>query len=208
MDRANLPLRSPQYEARPISAKDVLALLGYGEVPGVNYEDPRIREIRSCVLGNTGRIGLTTALNAGYVHDKGSELQDARDALLTAWRWWCTAAGHPHIVLAPDGKGLYQVRCDLVSAGKRWNPTDVPHYERILGEVTTVWMPESRFRVDDRVFEITGIEMDDAITVARNLVEYTTTGQFKQRPSELVHDPDSMFVHMKPMGPIERSDKG
>jgi hypothetical protein len=83
-------------------------------------------------------------------------------------------------VLSSDGKGLYQVRCELTSAGKRWNPTDVPHFERILGEGTTVFMPESRFRVDDQLFEITGVEMDDAITIARNMVEYTTTGQFKQ----------------------------
>jgi hypothetical protein len=206
MERSSLPLIAPQYEARYISAGDVLALLGYGEVPGVNYQDSRVQEIRSCVLGNLGRVGLTTALNAGYVHDRGSALQDGREPLLTAWRWWCTAAGHPHIVLSSDGKDLHQVRCDLVSAGKRWNPTDVPHFERILGEVTTVWMPESRFRVDDRVFEITGVEMDDAITIARNLVEYTTTGQFKQRPTERVRDSDPMFVHMRPMGPIERSD--
>jgi hypothetical protein len=94
-----------------------------------------------------------------------------------------------------------------VSAGKRWNPTDVPHFERILGEVTTVWMPEPRFRVDDQVFEITGVEMDDAVTIARNLVEYITTGHFKQRMSEPVPDSDPMFVHMRPMGPMERIDE-
>jgi hypothetical protein len=84
----------------------------------------------------------------------------------------------------------------------------VPHFERILGEVTTVWIQESRFAVDDRVFEITWIEMDDAITIARNLVEYTTTGQFRQRVSEPVGDLDPMIVHMEPTGPIERSDGG
>lgn len=207
MERSNLPKVEPQFDARYISAKDVLALLGHGEVTGVNYDDPRIQEIRSCVLGNLGRIGMTTALNAGYLHDQGSSLHDARAPLLTAWRWWCTAAGHPHIVLSPDYAGLHQVRCDLISAGKRWLPTDVPKYEQILGEVVTVEIRDSHFSVDDRVFQITGIEMDDAISIARNLVEYTTTGKFKARTFEPVV-PDSMRVPMKPMVPMERSDGG
>ena len=208
MDRSNLPRVAPQYDTRYISAKEVLALVGHGNVPGVNYEDPRIQEIRSCVLGPLGRVSMTEALQAGFVIDGGTALQDSRKSLLTAWRWWCTAAGHPHIELSPDNAGLYQVRCDLISAGKRWIPTDVPHFERILGEVTIVRLPDSRFSVDDRVFLIAGIEMDDAITIARNLVEYTTTGQFKQRAAEQLPASEPMHVHMKPMGPIERSDGG
>lgn len=84
MDSSNLPLIAPQYEPPRISAKDVLALLGHGRVPGVNYDDPRIQEIRSCVLGNMGRIGLTEALNTGYVHDRGAAMHEAREPLLTA----------------------------------------------------------------------------------------------------------------------------
>ena len=208
MDRSKLPLIAPQYESRYISAKDVLALLGHGEVQGVNYEDPRIQEIRSIVLGNLGRVALTSALNAGYVHDQGSGLHDAREPLLRAWKWWCTAAGHPYIQLAPDDTGYHTVRCDLTSAGKHWSPTDVPHFERILGEVTTVYMPERRFRVDDRVFEITALEMDDAISIARNLVEYTTTGTFKQRVVDPQPEPDPFGALARPLLPMERSDGG
>lgn len=208
VDRSNLPLIAPQYEARYISAKDVLAILGNGHVSGVNYEDPRIQEIRSCVLGTVGRVSLTEALKAGFVIDRPMELHDARDALTTAWRWWCTAAGHPMIVVSPDSSGYYTVRCDLTSAGKHWNPTDAPQFGRILGEVTTVFHAVRRFRVDDRVFEITAIEMDDALTVARNLVEYTTTGSFKQRESAPLPEPDPFGQFARPMLPMERSDGG
>lgn len=206
MDRTNLPLIAPQYEPRYISAKDVLALLSHGKVAGVNYEDPRIQEIRSCTLGVAGETDLRAALKAGYMHDRGIAMHDARDSILTAWRWWCTAAGHPHIVLASDGIGLYQVTCDLVSTGRTWLITDVPHYQRILGEVTTVYRADCRFSVDDRVFKVTGVEMDDAISIARNLVEYTTTGSFKQRQGDQLPAPDPLGQLVRPLVPMERSD--
>lgn len=208
MKRSDLPLIAPQYEPRYISAKDVLDLLGHGEVPGVNYDDPRIKEIRSCVLGVTGKTELQLALKAGYMHDRGSSMQEARDSVLTAWRWWCTAAGHPHIVMSSDGKGLHQVTCDLVSAGKTWLITDVPHYQRILGEVVTVYRADCRFSVDDRVLRVTGLESDDAISIARNLVEYTTTGTFKQRQGDTLPTPDPFGALARPLVPMERSDGG
>lgn len=206
MDRSNLPLIAPQYEPRYISAKDVLTLLGHGHVPGVNEADPRVQEIRSCVLGNVGRISLTEALKAGYVFDRGYELQDAREALLIAWKWWCTAAGHPHIVLGPDDAGLYRVRCDVISAGKKWCTADVLVYPRILGEVTSLLSCD--FAVDARVLEVSGVEMDDAISIARALVEYTTTGAFRQRESSPLPPPDPAGILMKPLLPMERSDGG
>lgn len=206
MDRGSLPLIAPQYEPRYISAKDVLALLGHGKVAGVNYDDPRIREIRSCTLGVMGKTDLQTALKAGYMHDRGSSMHDARDSVLTAWKWWCTAAGHPYIVLSSDGLGLYQVICNLISASKTWLITDVPHYQRILGEITTVHRKDCHFSVDDRVLKVTGVEMDDAISIARNLVDYTTTGSFKQRQADLLLAPDPLGQLVKPLLPMERSD--
>lgn len=107
MDRTNLPLIAPQYEPRYISAKDVLDLLGHGHVSGVNYDDSRIQEIRACVLGVQGKTELSAALRAGYLHDRGSAILSFREALLAAWSWWCTAAGHPHIVLSPDQNDLH-----------------------------------------------------------------------------------------------------
>lgn len=208
MDHTKLPLIAPQYELRYISAKDVLALLGHGRVPGVNCEDPHIQEIRSCVLGNMGRIGLTEALNTGYVHDRGVAMHDAREPLLTACRWWCTAAGHPHIVLAPDATGLYQVSCNLISASKTWLITDVPQCERILGEVTLVYRADCRFAVNDQVMQVSGVEMDDAISIARNLVEYTTTGSFEQRQVAALPEPDPFGQLARPLLPMERSDGG
>lgn len=205
MDRTNLPLIAPQYEPRYISAKDVLALLGHGKVAGVNYDDPRIQEIRSCALGVTGKTDLQAALGAGYMLDRGSAMHDVRESVLTAWRWWCTAAGHPHILLGSDGIGLNQVTCDLISTGRTWLITDVPHYERILGEVTTVHRAECRFAVNDRVFQVTGIEMDDAISIARNLVEYTTTGTFKKRRGDQPPAPDPLGQLVRPLVPMERS---
>lgn len=208
MDRTKLPLIAPLYEARYISAKDVLSLLGNGNVPGVNLQDPRIQEIRSCVLGVQGRTELNLALKTGYLRDGGSAMHEFRESLLTAWRWWCTAAGHPHIVMAPDGIGLHQVTCDLISAGKTWLVTDVPHYARILGEVTTVYRSDCRFSVDHRVLQVSGLEADDAISIARNLVEYTTTGSFKQRESSKMPEPDPAGVLMRPLMPMDRSDGG
>ena len=208
MDRSELPLIAPAYEARYISAKDVLDLLGHGHVAGVNYDDPRIKEIRSIVLGVIGKVSLTEALKAGYVVDRPGELHDNRDSLLNAWRWWCIAAGHPNISVALDRTGYYTVRCDLSSAGKHWSPTDVPHYERILGEVTTVYRSDCRFRVSDEVFEVTSLEMDDALSIARNLVEYTTTGTFKQRQADPMPAPDPFGQLARPLLPMERSDGG
>lgn len=208
MDRSNLPLIAPQYEARYISANDVLNLLGHGEVPGVNYEDPRIQEIRSCSFSVSGQLHFNEALKAGYVIDRPMVEQRARESLVIAWRWWCTAAGQPFIVVSPDASGYFTVRCDLTSAGKHWNPTDAPQFERILGEVATVYRSDTRFRVDDRLFEITSVEMDDAITIARNLVEYTTRGSFKERESAPLLPPDPFGQLAKPLLPMERSDGG
>lgn len=64
---------------------------------------------------------------------------------------------------------------------------------------------DSRFSIDDRVFTIAGIEMDDAITIARNLVEYTTIDQFKKRAYESPPASEVAHVYMKPLGPIERT---
>lgn len=207
MERTSLPLIAPQYEPRYISAKDVLALLGSGRVPGVNYNDPRIQEIRACTLGVQGRSELTAALRAGYLHDRGSAMQDFRSALVTAWRWWCTAAGHPHIVLSPDSIGLHQVSCDLVSTGRSWSVTDVPNYERILGDETTVYRTDCRFSINDQSFQISGIEIDDAVGIARNLVDYTTTGSFKQRRPDPLPHPDPFGSLARPLLPMERSDR-
>lgn len=207
MDRTNVPLIAPQYEPHYISAKDVLNLLGHGKVRGVNYDDPRIQEIRACTLGVQGQTELTAVLRVGYLHDRSSTMQDFRSDLLTAWRWWCTAAGHPYIVLSSDPIGLHQVTCDLISTGRTWSVTDVPNYKQILGEVTTVYRSDCKFSVNDQTLQISGVEMDDAISIARNLVEYTTTGSFNQRASTSLPPPDPFGALAHPLLPMERSDR-
>lgn len=50
--------------------------------------------------------------------------------------------------------------------------------------------------------------MDDAISIARNLVEYTIKGTFRQRQSETLPALDPYGALAKSMVPMERSDGG
>lgn len=207
MDRSSLPLIAPQYEPHYISAKDVLNLLGYGKVSGVNYQDPRIQEIRSCLLSNLARVNLTEALKAGYLFDSGPGiLHDSHQHLLTVWKWWCTAAGHPHIVLSRDSTDQYQITCNLISSGRKWHMRDIAIIGGLVSDVGTVYVEGGGFSISERVLELGGLEMDDALVVVRSLVDFTTSGKFKQRQPESLPEPDPMGILLVPHLPIERSD--
>lgn len=85
--------------------------------------------------------------------------------------------------------------------------TDVRQYDQIIGEVTTVFRSDRKFSLDHRVFRVSGIEMDDAISMARNQVEYTTTGSFEQRKMSSLPYPNPFGALARPLLPMERSDR-
>jgi hypothetical protein len=98
------------------------------------------------------------------------------------------------------------IRCDLISAGKRWDAADTKAFPIILGELAEIGIPDGVFSVDDRVLTITGVDHDSAIQIAQRLVDYTTTGAFRDKRTDWLMPPDPLGELMKPLVPIERSD--
>lgn len=99
-----------------------------------------------------------------------------------------------------------RVRCDLSPTGQTWDLAAFVAVARLLaphqGHPGAGWL----FTAD--VLEVDGLDMEDAISVARGLVDIATAGRFLREP----FDPDAIPVRpVRPAGsprtPTERSDR-
>jgi hypothetical protein len=176
---ADLPLAEPRWYARRITAPEVLRLSRGEPVPGVSEQDPRVQSIRGCRLTNIARMALSDALRCGYLYIQLTlyEPQIAHN-LRTLWGWWCAAAGHPEIVLSTaQSSDAVRIRCDLSPTGRAWGFDAFRAMARLLGDQHAVDRAGWLFTPDE--LQIDGLEMEEAITVVRGLVDVATLGRFR-----------------------------
>ncbi len=176
---ADLPTAEPRWHPRRISAAEVLRLARGESVPGVNPQDPRVQSIRGCRLTNIARMALSEALRHGYLYVQLTlyEPQVAHN-LTTLWGWWCAAAGHPEIVMSTTrGSDGVRVRCDLSPTGRDWRFDAFRTMARLLGDQHPIDRAGWLFTPDE--LQVDGLEMEEAITVARRLVDFATAGRFR-----------------------------
>jgi hypothetical protein len=176
---ADLPTAEPRWHTRRITAAEVLRLARGEPVPGVNTHDPRVQSIRGCRLTNIARMALSEALRCGYLYVQLTlyEPQVAHN-LRSLWGWWCGAAGHPEVVLSRTrGSDGVRIRCDLSPTGRAWGFDAFPVVARLLGEQQPIDRAGWLFTPDE--LQVEGLEMEEAITVARGLVDVATLGRFR-----------------------------
>ncbi len=207
VSQTDLPPVEPCWHTRRITAAEVLKLWRGERVPGVSEADPRVQSIRRCRLTNVARMALSEARRHGYLsvqvtlHDP-----DVAHNLTTLWGWWCAAAGHPEIVLrTARGTDAVRVRCDLSPTGRSWGFDAFPVMARLLGDQHPVDCAGWLFTQDE--LQLDGLEMEEAITVARGLVDVATAGRL--RPESVLPPPEPpvhalRFPHRTR---IERSDR-
>lgn len=204
---SDLPLIEPQWVKRRITAAEVIKINRGEIVPGLNHNDPRVQNIQHCILNNPGRLAFGEALRQGYLFLNRPIYPDGIDTKLNSlWDWWCTAAEHPRIVMSTlalsDG---VRIRCDISTTRKYWALQDFGSMARLFDGVMTLDDQGWLFTRDE--LEVDGLEMEDAVGIARGLVDITTAGRF--RPQE-VPTPTPPPVHSIPLRhqtPTERSDK-
>ena len=205
---ADLPAVEPRWNPRRITAAEVLQLSRWEDVPGINPDDPRVQGIRRCTLDNIARLALSDALRRGYLYlNHRSYHADDDQHLATLWGWWCAAAGHPEIVMERGESGdAVRVRCDLSTTGRTWDFGAFAQVARLIGPLHAGhggggWM----FTTD--VLEVDGLQMEDAISIVRELVDIATAGRFLRERFDRDAIPGRPVIQPAPRLPIERSDR-
>lgn len=201
--RADLPTVEPQWDARPITAAEIVAIAHGREVRGVNPDDTRIREMRRGLLGNGARTAFDEARRTGYLLVNRHLLyQDgAEEKLRLVWTWWCVAAGHPDITLTATSTDA-EVRCDIATTERAWQTDMFGHIVRMLSPI--VLPDHGTWTVTRTLMEVTGMQMGDAIFLARDLVDIATAGRF--RPQMDTGRPHIESLRAPQADPMERSD--
>jgi hypothetical protein len=125
------------------------------------------------------RLGDAEALRAGYLYVNLELYHDgAAQRLETLWGWWYAAAGHPEIVLrTARGTDAVRVHCDLSPTGREWGFDAFRTIAPLLGDQHAVDRASWLFTPDE--LQLDGLEMEEAITVARGLVDFATAGRFR-----------------------------
>lgn len=203
--RADLPTVEPQWDTRPITAREIVMLAQGNPVPGTNPEDPRIREIRHALRGNVARTEFVYARQKGYLVASEPTLYQpgSADQLSTLWLWWCVAAGHPYIVIRITSTDA-AVRCDMGPTESVWQTDVYRHFTRMLA--SEILPDYATWTVTRTVFEVTGIDTDSAVGIARDLVDIATAGRFRPEGDGPEPTPNPAEIRSPRMGPMERSD--
>jgi hypothetical protein len=179
---------TPTRQRPPVTASEVLRLARGESVPDVNHHDPQVRKIRDCRVSLIGHEAVATALKQGYLFFN-LRLYDAGAAgdVTALWRIWCAAAGHPEIVMRTSaGTDAVTDRCDLGPTARSWGFEAFGSMARLLVGLSAVDRAGWLFTPD--VMQLEGLEMEEAITVARGLVDVATAGRF--RPQDVPTPPD------------------
>lgn len=129
-----------------------------------------------------------------------------RHNLEALWVWWCAAAGPPEIVLATDRvSDAARIRCDLSSSEARWGFAAWRVIERMLYEQHPVGEADWLFTPEE--LQLDGLELEEAITIARGLVDVTTAGRFRPETEPRPEDPPRPGTPFPPTPRIERTDE-
>lgn len=172
----DLPKVEPRWCTRPITAQEVVqvATRFSRDVPGLDPHDPRVEAIQRSAVGNLGRLAFNEARRRGWLFVNRGMYRDGEDArLINLWGWWCAAARHPEIVmLQVSGEEGARFRCDLSSTGRSWDLHAIPSIGGMLHDVYPVSGSGWIFTPD--LLEVDGLCSEDAITLARSFVGFTT----------------------------------
>jgi hypothetical protein len=189
-----LPTVAPRWSTRRISAAEVVRLWQREDVPGLTPHDPRVQSIRHCTLSTSGRLAFADARRTGYLYVNLPSHEAAyRHNLETLWAWWCAASGHPEIVLstARDSDAV-RLRCDLAPTGRSWGYDAFRRIGRLLCQLLPVGRASWLFT--EQELQVEGLEMEEAIGLARDLVLIASGGRFRPQdasPAPPVHAPRS-----------------
>jgi hypothetical protein len=153
------------------------------------------------------RLGDAEALRAGYLYVNLELYHDgAAQRLETLWGWWYAAAGHPEIVLrTARGTDAVRVHCDLSPTGREWGFDAFRTIAPLLGDQHAVDRASWLFTPDE--LQLDGLEMEEAITVARGLVDVATAGRFRPQSVPQPEDPPVRSPRFPQQTCMERSDR-
>jgi hypothetical protein len=200
----DLPTVEPRWSARRISAAEVVRLWQGEPVPGLEPADPRVQSIRHCTLSTVGRTAFADARRTGYLFvGLYSHEPDTASRLETLWGWWCAAAGHPEITLATARHtDAVRLRCDLAPTGRSWGFDAWRTIGRLLYQQQPVGRASWLFT--EQELQLDGLEMEEAIGLARDLVMIASGGRF--RPQDPSPDPPVHAPILRHQTRIERTD--
>jgi hypothetical protein len=178
----------PTWQRPPVTASEVLRLARGEAVPGVNHHDLQVQRVQECRVSPIGHEAVASALKQGYlfVNVRIYESEDAAN-LTALWATWCAAAGHPEIVMRTSaGTDAVTVRCDLGPTERSWGFDVFGSMARLMVGLSAVDRADWLFTPE--VIQLEELEMEEAITVARGLVDIATAGRF--RPQDVPTPPD------------------
>lgn len=176
---AEVPNVEPRWCARPMTVHEVVQVANGSsrDVPGLDQLDPRVQAIQRCsAIGPLGRSVFNDARRQGWLFvNRGPYHDDEVERLINLWGWWCAAARHPEVVIrnvsGTAGTQLH-FHCDLSSTGRSWELPALLSIARMLRNGYPV--PGSSWIFTSDLLEIDGLCSDDAISLARRLVGFTT----------------------------------
>jgi hypothetical protein len=202
-----VPMVRPEWSPRQMSAREVVLLVQGDSVPGVDEADPVVRQLRRGLMSGHARLAFTDARRNGYlfVNHAAYAHPEVVDQLRTIWGWWCAAAGHPEIELAtvPSSNGA-RIRCDVSPTGNDWSFGAFAAIGRLLEPLASV--PDGTWLFTTDELQLDGIEMDEAIHIARSLVDLATAGRFRPGVYDAGANPKPGQAAFPPAHiPIERS---
>ncbi len=174
---AEVPNVEPRWCARPMTVHEVVQVANGSsrDVPGLDQLDPRVQAIQRCsAIGPLGRSVFNDARRQGWLFVKRDLYhQDEDERLINLWGWWCAAARHPEVVLRHISREAEaRLRCDLSATGRSWELHALLSIARMLRDVYPA--PGSSWIITPDLLEIDGLCSDDAISLARRLVGFTT----------------------------------
>jgi hypothetical protein len=203
----DFPLVSPQWTPRRLSAAEVVRLVQGDDVPGVPPHHPCIVTLRRGLPTNYSRVAFIEARRDGYLFmgDKIDRSNGEAIQLRDVWRWWCSAAGHPYIVLGVAGDtGQARIRCDISTTGNDWSFGAFAAIGKLVEPLAPY--PEGSWLFTSDELQLDGIDMDDAVHITRALVDLATAGRFRPGVHDRGPEPDPRQVQFpRPMGPTERT---
>jgi hypothetical protein len=205
----DLPLVSPQWSPRQLSAAEVVRLVQGDDVPGVDPASPIIQRLREGLPDNYARMAFAEARRQGYLFVNQRQYDRAWIAsqLGEVWRWWCSAAWHPQIILSTvPGSDFARIRCDVSPTGQDWSFAAFAAIGKLLEPLAPCVDGSWLFTTDE--LQLDGIEMEEAIHIARALVDLGTAGRFREGVYDQGPAPrPGRTAFPAPMSPMERSGR-
>jgi hypothetical protein len=203
----DVPLIRPDWSPRRLSAAEVVRLVQGDAVPGVDDASPVIQLLRRGLPGNLARGAFAQARRQGYLFVNQTHYADTRipTQLRDVWGWWCAAAGHPEVTLSTvPSLDAARVRCDLSPTGQDWSFGAFAAIGKLVEPLASYEHGSWLFTTDE--LQLDGIEMDEAVHIARALVDLGTMGRFREGVYDEGPAPSPRKTAFpSPMPPIERT---